>query len=307
MKLSDLTSAIPEQQGKTIVVPFPYEDSVLRCLEQIIKQNIAKAILVGERKKIEQISREHGINLSDVEFIEETEEGKACETAVAMALDGRAQVLMKGIVQTASFMRAILQNKNNLVMPGKLLSMVAVFEIPAYPKLLLLTDPAVNIHPTLEQKKQIIMNAIEVAHCIGIPSPKVACVESIEKVNPKIQGTLDAQALKELGLHKIWGEAEIDGPFGFDVAISPEAAKIKDVTGTVAGNADIILLPDLASANTLYKSFVWFGQARVANIIAGVRVPIVITSRSDSEEAKFLSVALAVYVASKENHVKMNF
>lgn len=307
MKLSDLTAVIPEQKGKTIVVPFPYEDSVLLCLEQIINQNIAKALLVGERKKIERIAQEHGIDLKNVEYVEETEENKACETAVALALEGRAQVLMKGIVQTASFMKAILQNKNNLLIPGKLLSMVAVFEIPSYPKLLLLTDPAVNIHPTLEQKKQIILNAIEVAHCIGIASPKVACVESIEKVNPKIQGTLDAQALKELGIHKIWGEAEVDGPFGFDVAISPEAAKIKDVTGTVAGNADIILLPDLASANTLYKSFIWFAQARVANIIAGVRVPIVITSRSDSEEAKFLSVALAVYVASKDKIKKMNF
>jgi phosphate butyryltransferase len=304
MHLNDFIGLCQRQPRKTVAVPFANDPIIIRSMAHALKKNIADFILIGEKKKIQSLFRQCGASLGQAEFIPETDEQKACDTAAGLVHTGRAHVLMKGLVQSASILRAILHKQYNLIPPGRLISCVAACQIPAYHKLLLITDPAVNIHPTLEQKEQILRNAVHMARQLGIARPKVACVESIEKVNPKIPSTLDARALKEMGARGAFGDAVVDGPLGFDIAVSQKAAAVKGVKSAVAGDPDILLLPDLVTANVLYKCLVWFSRAHLASLVVGATSPIVITSRSDAEKTRFLSLVMAVYLAGQGENSK---
>ena len=299
MHLKDFVTPLPDEQRKTVVVPIANDPDSIRCIARALDEKIADFILIGEEKKIRDVAARQGVNISRAVFVAEPDEQKACYKAVELVRDGQAQVLMKGLVMSSNFISAILHNDYGLIPPGMLISCVAVFEIPAYHKLLLVTDPGVNINPSFESKVRILQNAIALAGKMGIQCPKIACVSAVEKTTPKISSTVEAQKLKEMGRQGYFGAAQVEGPFGFDVAISSKAAEIKGVTGTVAGDTDIILLPDIIAANVLYKCLVWFANANNASIVVGAKVPIILTSRSDSETAKFTSVALAVRVASE--------
>jgi phosphate butyryltransferase len=238
------------------------------------------------------------MDLGQSDFITASTEQAACNQAASLVPEGKAQVLMKGQVQTSSFIRAILNKQYGLIPPRNIISCVSCFELPGYPKLLFMTDPAVNIAPSLEVKVCILQNAIAVARHTGIARPRVACIEPIETVNPKIPSTIDAQELKKMGEVGEFGPALVDGPFGFDVAMAQKAARIKGIKSQVAGRPDILMMPQLVSANVLYKSFVWNGQAQVASIVTGARAPIVLTSRSDSGLTRLYSIGLAVFLAA---------
>lgn len=295
----DFLTPVPENERQTVVVPFANDPDIIRCISQALAKNIANFILLGEENKIRDVASQYGVDISRAEFVRETDENVVCERAAAFVHDGRAQALMKGLVQSSSFISAILHKEHGLITPGKLLSCVAIAEIPAYHKPLFITDPGVNIAPTLEGKVNILKNAIELAHKLGIERPKVACVEAVEKVTPKMPSTAEARALKEMCRQGVFGLAEVDGPLGFDVAISKKAADVKGVKSDVAGDPDIVLLPDIRAANVLYKCLAWLAHATIASIVVGAKVPIVLTSRSDSEDTKLVSVALAVHVAAK--------
>jgi phosphate butyryltransferase len=299
MKLQDIIPALAGEKPKTVVVPFANDVNIIRSISHAIEAKIAHFILIGEEEKIHEAARSQGVDISGAEFIFETDEQKACDRAAALVRDNEAQVMIKGLVQSASFIRAILHKENKLIQLGKLISCVSIFELPSYHKLLFITDAAINISPTLEQKIEILRNAIDIARRLGITSPKVACIESVENVKSSLPGTVDAKALKDLGREGAFGDAEIDGPLGFDVAISKKAAEIKGIKSSVAGDPDILLLPQLITANVLYKAFIWCSGGTTASIVAGAKVPIVLTSRSDSEETKLLSIGLALYLASK--------
>lgn len=299
MKLMDFLTPVPENERKTVVVPFANDPDIIRSISQAIVKNIANFILLGEENKIRDVAARQGVDISRAEFVRETDANVVCDRAAAFVHDGRAQALMKGLVQSASFISAILHKEHGLITPGKLLSCVAIAEIPAYHKLLYITDPGVNIAPTLEAKANILKNAVELARKLGIARPKVACVEAVEKVTPKMPSTAEAHALKEMCRQGLFGPAAVEGPLGFDVAISRKAAEIKGVRDDVAGDPDIVLLPDIRSANVLYKCLAWFAHATIASIVVGANVPIVLTSRSDSEDTKLASVGLAVHVAAK--------
>jgi phosphate butyryltransferase len=201
---------------------------------------------------------------------------------------------MKGLVQTATFIRALLDKALELVPAGSLVSHTAIFDLASYHKLLLMTDGGINIDPDVPRKAAILRNAIELAHRLGIARPKVALISAVEKVNPKIRSTVDARELVRLAEQGAFGQAIVDGPFGLDLAVSAEAARIKGVTSEVAGDADILLVPNIETGNVFYKVLTQFAHVAVAGMLSGARCPVIVTSRSDTEDAKFRTLGLAV-------------
>jgi phosphate butyryltransferase len=297
MKLDDFTRITPGQKRMVVAVPFANDPDIIRSIAHAMREGMADFLLIGEQEKICRTASACVVDVGRGEFIRETDEQSACVRAVQLVHDGKAQVLIKGLVQSSSFLKAILNKQIGLVEHGHLISVAAFFEIPRYHKLLCITDPGVNIAPSLEEKKSILLNAISIVRLLGIDQPKVACIDAVEKVNPKIPSTLEAHALVEMGKKGVFGNALVEGPFGFDIAVSKKAAETKGVESRVAGDPDILLLPELRTANVLYKSLVWFAEARTASIVVGAKVPVVLTSRSDSEDSKYLSLALAIHQA----------
>lgn len=281
--------------NKRFTVAGAEDSEVLLACEAAKKEGIGQPVLVGSKEKIETLAKETNINIDDYEIIDEAEETEKCKRAVLEVKEGRASFVMKGLVPTATLLRAVLDSEYGIRGEG-LLSHVMVYEIPNYHKLLLLTDGGMNISPTLEEKVQILKNAIKVAKAIEIENPKVACLSAVEVVNPKMPSTVEAAKLKEMNQR---GEIEgiVDGPLAFDLAISKEAAIHKGVKSEVAGDADILLVPFIEVGNALGKSFTYFAKARSAGIVVGAKVPIVLVSRADSHEDKFNSIAFACVVS----------
>ena len=285
-------------RAPVVAVAMAENEEVIRCIAEAQARGIADFVLFGNRDAIEAVAARAGVTVKGARFLAESDPVAACERAAQMAAEGQANLLMKGLVQTADFMRAVLGSRAGLLPEGRLLSHVALFDVPAYHKLLILTDAAICPVPDAEQKRSILENAVRVARAIGIAVPKIACVAPAEKENSRIPSTLDAALLREQaasgGLDNYLGSVELDGPFGFDVAVSKEAAQTKGIAGPVAGDADILLMPNLDAANAVYKSLTYFAGAEVAGVVMGARIPIILTSRADSERSKYLSVLLAL-------------
>ncbi|RKZ34253.1 phosphate butyryltransferase [bacterium] len=298
--LGDLLDLATTKGAKRVVVAGANEIDVLRAVEDGRKQGFADGILVGEPNEIEKVASSLDIDLNNYEMVPESDLGKTPAIAVEMLKNGEADVLMKGLVSTSKFMKAILHKEKGLLKmaSSELLSHIAVFEIPEYHKLLMITDAAINIAPTLQEKVKIINNAVDVAHSIEIDNPKVACVAAVEKVNPgKMPATEDAAVLSMMNRRGQIKNCIVDGPFGFDNAINKKAAQTKKIIGDVAGDADIILCPEIETANVLYKTLQYFANAVCAAVVAGTPVPIVLTSRADPERTKLASLALGVLMA----------
>jgi len=277
---------------KTIAVAAAEDKPVLEAVSNASKEGICEAILVGHKDKIEEITNELNINLTKFKIIEEKDPKISSKIAVEQVRSGNAHILMKGLVGTADFLRAILDKENGL-RSGKLLSHIGFFESPNYYKLIALTDVAQNIAPTLDEKIEILNNAIDMFHRLGISEPKVAVLAAVETVNPKMPATLDAALLTMMNKRKQIKGCIIDGPLAFDNAVSKDAAEHKGIVSEVAGDADLLFVPNIEVGNVLYKSFTYFGNATVAAIILGAKAPIVLTSRADSEKSKLMSIALA--------------
>lgn len=294
--LNELLELAKEQGPKTISVAVAQDIVVLEAIKTAHKLGIANAILVGNREEIEKAAKEVDLNLNEFEVIDIEDNQLACEKAVDLITEGKAQLVMKGLVDTSVILKAVLRKEANL-RTGKVLSHVAVFDIKTYHKLLFITDAAMNIAPELEQKKQIIENTVGVAHSLGIENPKVAVVCAKEKVSDKMIATIDAEELEEMNKSgKIKG-CIVGGPFALDNAISKEASHHKGIVHEVAGDADILLMPDIEAGNILYKALTYFAEADNAGIIVGAKVPIILTSRADSDAAKLNSIALGVLAA----------
>lgn len=294
----DVLELAKKRGPKTISVAVAQDKEVLLAVKQANDLNIANAILVGDKDKIVEVAAEVGLDTNKFEIIDIKDIVEASRKAVQLVSSGKAHIVMKGLVDTSIILKAVLDEQIGL-RTGKVLSHVAVFDIETYDKLLLITDAAMNIAPNLTQKKEIIENAAFVAHSIDIGNPKVAVVCAKEKVNPKMPATVDAEALEDMNKK---GELEgciVGGPFALDNAISKEAAKHKGIEHPVAGDADIILVPNIESGNILYKSLAFLAKSKNAGIIVGAKAPVVLTSRADSDEAKLNSLALGVLMASK--------
>lgn len=265
----------------------------------------AQLLLIGDPARIRHEADELGMRLDGVEVLPAGDPAEGCRLAATAAAEGRASVLAKGMVQTADFLRAVLGRALGLLPTGALISHIALFETPRYHKPFIVTDAAINPTPDADALLRIVANAAAAAHTLGVSNPKIACVAPAEKVSDKVPSTalaahIVAQVadgeLQRLGLAPECRPLAA-GPFGFDVAISKEAAQTKGISGPVAGDADIVVFPGLDAANGVYKSLTIFAGASVASVVVGTRVPIVLTSRADSVEAKARSLELALLLA----------
>ncbi|MFN3305878.1 MAG: bifunctional enoyl-CoA hydratase/phosphate acetyltransferase [Candidatus Kapaibacteriota bacterium] len=295
MELKNLETLIEislSKPKKSIAVAASEDEQVLLALKQATEKGIVTPILVGNKERTEKLAQEISFDISKYEFIEEKEPSKSARIAVSVVREGRAQIIMKGLVNTADYLRAILDKERGL-RSGNLLSHIGIFEIPNYHKLIGLTDAAQNIAPTLEEKVWIIQNSVDLLRRLGIQTPKIALLAAVENVNPKMQATFDAALITMMNKRKQIKNCVIDGPLAFDNAISKEAAVHKGIDSPVAGDTDLLVAPEIETANALYKSFTYFAKGVVAAIILGAAVPIVLTSRADSEKSKLYSIALA--------------
>ncbi len=257
-------------------------------------------MLIGSRSLIERAAAEAGIDIADFELApsEGSDPRAAAEQAVELTRSGAFGALMKGSLHTDELMSAVIHKSHGLRGATRI-SHTFVFDLPRYPKLLALADCVVNIAPHMPAKRDILTNAIGLLRTLGVARPKVGIVAAVETVNPAIQATLDAESLVALANQGEWGEAIVEGPLGFDNAVSADAARTKRMSSHVAGDADLLLMPDLNAGNMLYKSFVYIGGGECAGLVLGARVPIVLTSRADSLQSRIASVALAVIAQAK--------
>ncbi len=285
-----------ERGPKIIAVAVAQDVEVLSAVNGAKEMGIADAILVGDKDEIAEAAKECGVDINKFEVLDIKDKNEACRKAVELVSTGKAQLVMKGLVDTSIILKAVLDEKIGL-RTGNVLSHVAVFDVPGYDRLFYVTDAAMNIAPDLQQKKQIIENAIQVANALGNNEPKVAMLAAVEKVNPKMQATLDAAEIVRMNESGELKGCVVGGPFALDNAISVEASKHKGITHPVAGYADILMVPVIEAGNMLYKSMVFFARAKNAGIIVGAKAPVVLTSRADSDEAKLNSIAIGTLMA----------
>ena len=295
----DLLDLSKKRGPKTISVAVAQDKDVLLAVKAAREKGIINPILVGDEEKIRSISKEIKFDLIDVEIINKIDGTLATRKATQLVSSGKASILMKGLIDTSIIMKQVLDSEIGL-RTGKVISHVAVFDMPTYHKIFFVTDAAMNIAPNLLQKKEILENAIELAHSLDIEIPKVAVIASKEKVSPKMEATVHAKELSDMNKNGEFKGAIVDGPLARDNAVSIESAKIKGIDSQVAGDADILLVPDIDAGNVLYKSLTFLGNAKSAGLILGTKAPIVLTSRADNEEAKLNSIALAVLMAAKQ-------
>lgn len=287
----------------TFSVCHPCDYTSLQGPMDAFKAGLIKPILVGPKHLIESVALENKIDLTGVEIIHTENAHESATKAVELCRTGVAEVLMKGSLHTDEMMHAVVQRETGLRTSRKI-SHVYAMSVPTYPRLLLITDAAVNIYPTLEDKVDIIQNAIDLAHVLGVEVPKVAILSAVETVNPKIQSTIDAAALCKMADRGQIVGGILDGPLAFDNAVSIEAARIKKITSKVSGQADILVAPDLEAGNMIAKQLDYLAGAATAGIVLGAKVPIVLTSRAESPRARKTSAAIAVLVAHNKRERK---
>jgi phosphate butyryltransferase len=294
---AELISKVKECEKKKVSVAVAQDDAVLEAVAAARDQGIADAVLVGDQAKIEAIAASIGVDLSGFEIIDEPDMQQAALKAVQLAHDGVVDMYMKGLADTKTFLKSVL-NKEVGLRTGKPLSHVAVFEVEGVEQLLFLTDVAFMTYPTLEDKAHIIENTVEVAHACGLECPKVAPLAAVEVVNPKMPATVDAAELTKMNQEGKLPGCIVDGPLSMDLAIDPEAARHKGATGRrIVGDADILLFPDIHAGNLVYKTLVHTAKVQNGCILTGTKVPVILTSRSDSFQTKVNSIALAAVVA----------
>ena len=292
----ELISKANQKTLKKVSVSNAQDEPVLQAVKAAKEQNIATAILVGDEAKIREIAASIDMDLTDFEIINEPDTEAAALKAVELVHNGKADILLKGLLETKTFLKSVL-NKEVGLRTGKMLSHVCVFEIEGINRLLFFTDVAFNTYPTLADKVNIINTAVEVAHACGIECPKVAPLCAVETVNPKMQPTVDADNLTKMYEGGDFKGCQIYGPLSMDLAIDPEAAVHKGVTNPVAGHADILLFPNIDAGNITYKILVRTAKVKIGNVLVGTSAPVVLTSRSDDFQTKLNSIALATVIA----------
>lgn len=291
-----LLDAAKSREKMRLAVAAAQDADVLLAVENARNMGLIDGILVGDLDKVKVVAEGCQVDLSNYKMIEAKNVIEAARTAVELVSSGKADFLMKGMIGTADLLRAILDKEIGL-RTSNLLSHVMVYSVPAYHKLLFLTDGGMVTYPDVQQKAQIVQNAVKVAKSLGISPIKVAPLCAVEVVNPDMQATVDAAVLAKMNQRGQIKDCIIDGPLALDNAINAEAAKHKGVDSPVAGDADILLVPNIESGNLLGKSLTYFAGAKSAGVIMGAKCPVVLVSRSDTHESKLYSIALGSVVA----------
>lgn len=297
-KLSDLNKLLNTGKPKKLVLAAAQDQHSLSAVIKAKEKQLIEPVLIGNKEEILNIAEVNKYDLSGVRIIHEPDVLHSVELSVKMVGKKEADVLMKGKVGSSDLLKAVL-NKEWGLRTGRLLSHFALFEVETYHKLIAVTDVAMNIAPRLKEKIQILNNSVECLNSLGVEEPKVAVLGAVEMVNESMEATLDAALLSKMNQRDQIKNCLVDGPLAFDNAISETSARHKGIKSEVAGDTDLLLMPDIEVGNVLYKSMVFFARAKVASIILGAASPVVLTSRSDSEQAKFDSILLAAATASK--------
>jgi phosphate acetyltransferase len=277
----------------TTAVVWPLSEVALKGAVEAAAAGLIEPTLIGPEAAMKALAAKIGVDISKFPVVEAETEAQAATAAVAMCRAGNAQALMKGSLHTDDLLKPAMERDTGL-RTARRISHVFIMDTPAYARTLLITDAAINITPELEDKVDIVQNAIDLAQALGIPEPKVALLSAIETVNPKIKSTLDAAALCKMADRGQITGGILDGPLAFDTAVSEKAAAIKKLVSPVTGQADILVVPDLESGNMLAKQLEYLGGAQLAGIVLGARVPTILTSRADSAETRLVSCAVAV-------------
>lgn len=298
--MDDIIKLAKVRGPKVLSVACCQDKDVLIAVEKARKEDLINAILVGDMDKTKAISEELAINLDNYELIDIKDSSEACLKAVELVSSAKAHMVMKGLVDTSIILKSVL-NKEIGLRSGNVLSHVAVFDIERYDRLFFITDAAMNIAPDINTKKQIIENACKLARSLDIVEPKVALLCAKEKVTTKMKDTIEAKQLEDMYLRGEIKECIVGGPFALDNAISKEASNHKGINHPVAGEADILVVPDIEAGNILYKSISYFSKCENAGLIVGAKAPIILTSRADSDKTKLNSIALGVLATSKNN------
>ena len=299
MRFDDIIAKVGQCGKKTVAVAAAQDSAVLEAVKEAKARGIADAILVGDEAKIREIAASMDMDLSEYEIINEPDMAEAALKAVKLAHDGKVDMYMKGLVDTKNFLKSVLDKEVGL-RTGNPLSHVAVFDIPGIEQLLFLTDVAFMTYPTLEDKANIIRNTVPVCKACGIDMPKVAPLAAVEVVNPKMPETVEAAELTKMCEEGQITGCIVDGPLSLDLAIDPEAALHKGATDRkIQGDADVLLFPDIHAGNLVYKAIVHMTDMKNGCILTGTKVPVILTSRSDTFETKVNSIALAAVVAEE--------
>ncbi len=293
----DIIEIARKKGRKRLVVGAPHALPMIEGLKMAMEEGLIQPILIGDTNKIRELIKSAGMEEKDFVIEKARDEYEATIRAVELVRNGEADLILKGKIGTPDFLRIIL-NKERGLRTGKILSHIALHEIPGkYHKLIFLTDAGMNIRPDLEMKIKILENCLEITRKLGYDRPKVAILASIETIHPDMPETLDAAAISKLADRGYFGNVAVDGPLGFDLAVSRESGDIKGVTGEVIGDADIMLVPDVATGNIMSKTMIYFADALVGGIVVGAKVPVVLLSRSDTPQMKLASIAFAISVS----------
>jgi phosphate acetyltransferase len=277
-------------------VAHPCDESALRGAVEAGQMGLLKPILVGPKARIAAVAAQFGIDLSGCELVDAPHSAGSAEIAVRLAREGRCEMLMKGSLHTDELMAAVVQRETGL-RTARRVSHCFIMDVPAIDRVVIVTDAAVNIFPTLQDKVDIVQNAIDLAHALGLAQPKVAILSAMETVNPQVPSTIEAAALCKMAERGQITGALLDGPLALDNAIDLGAARIKKISSPVGGQADILVVPDLEAGNMLAKSLSFMADADAAGIVLGARVPVILTSRADSVQTRLASCAVAALVA----------
>jgi phosphate acetyltransferase len=295
-KYERLVEATKDLQPLTTAVAYPCDESSLRGALEAAEAGIIIPILVGPKTRIRDLAKSLNLDIVGIDIIDVPDSHAAAEKAVETVRAGKAQLLMKGSLHSDELLGAVTKRETGL-RTARRISHVFVMDVPTHPQTLFITDAAVNIAPDLLAKRDIIQNAIDLYTGLGLGTPKVAILSAVETVNPGIPSTIDAAALCKMAERGQITGGELDGPLAFDNAISPEAARIKGIKSTVAGQAQILVVPDLEAGNMLAKNLSFLSNADAAGVVLGARVPIILTSRADNVRTRMASCAVAMLLA----------
>lgn len=294
-ELVEKVKSFPEP--KKVVVAAAGDAHTLEAIKEAVDEGIVKPVLVGDKGKIIDIASEIGLQVSEEDIYDEPDVVEAAKRSVALIHEGKGDFIMKGKLETSQILKPVV-NKETGLGTGRVMSHFVFDELPNYHKLLVTTDGGMMTYPTLEQKKDIIVNTVETLKALGYENPKIACVAAVEKVNSKMPETVEADALKQMNLNGEIKDCIVEGPISLDIALSKEIADVKGFDSPVAGDADVILVPNIQVGNVLGKSITVIAGGNMAGFIVGAKVPIVLTSRGSSAKEKYLSLVLASAVTA---------
>ncbi|MBP1771553.1 MAG: pta 2 [Holophagaceae bacterium] len=295
--LDALLHAVKDRPRKRLVVAWANDAHTLEAVSAAVEAGVVEAIVVGDETVMTEVCQAHGLPKERFRMVHAATDTEAATRAVAMVRAGEADLLMKGLLSTDKYMRAILNKEQGLLDPGAILSHVTVMEHPGHPKLLIAGDVAVIPEPEFKEKAAILGYLVKVAKALGVETPKVAVLAASEQVMPKLSSSADAALLSKMADRGQIKGAFVDGPMALDGALDPESARIKGLGGPVAGDADCLLFPNIEAGNVFYKAGTKLGGAEIAAVVAGARVPCVLSSRGDSAKTKLSSIALAALLA----------